>query len=46
MFMDPWPSYVTILEKKRAKEHYEFDVQGSESIGHVWIRNRYSESFA
>jgi len=47
MFMDPWPSYLTILERReQVRKHYNFDVQGSESVDHVWIRNRYAESFA
>lgn len=47
MYMDPWPSYLTVLEKgKQAEKEPNLDVQGSESIDHAWIRNRYSESFA
>ena len=47
MFVDPWLSYLTILEKRElTKEHYSSDAQGSESIDHVWVMSRYGESFA
>jgi len=47
IFMDPWPSYLTILEKKKQpQEHHSFDTQSSESINGVWIRSKYSKSFA
>lgn len=47
MFMDPWLSYLTIMEKRRyGNKHNSSDAHGSESIGHVWVRNSYAGSFA
>jgi ubiquinone/menaquinone biosynthesis C-methylase UbiE len=45
MFLDPWPAFLTVLEKKETLEKdFDLDVQYPKSTQYVWTRNRYAES--
>lgn len=47
MFLDPWPAFLTVLEKRETvKKHFDLDVQDPESTQYVWTRNRYAENLA